>query len=622
MTGTLGAAPPLPAALADAIAAIVSLPRATVLGWVLGGTRLLVRSDRAGLPGLWLVDPADGSFEPLVTGEEIVGSARVMGASDEIVLELDHDGDEIHQLHHLRLADRSMAPLVVDPGVIHDLGPAGRGGRSVAYASNTLDRGRFDVHVRSLADGSDRIVWSPGGYAYPAAFSPDDSLLVAGRIGARSLETELVVLDLEDGTEHAVSIPSSESVLWGYADGHPAISWRPDGSAFLFLVNADREFLGLAEWTVADGAWRYVVEADCDLAFALDDSGTLLLVTENREGASRTSLRDARTFGEIRTIDLPGDGTATDWSFSPDGRAIAFQFQSTHQPSDVWIAEVATGAVRPVTEDAVRAALPVPPVTADVSTVTSFDGEPVQVMVYRPSRPLTNPPPVAIVIHGGPEMQAKCDFDAHVQALTAAGFLVLRPNIRGSTGFGRRFASLDDETLRLDALGDVVAIHKWAGATGVGDARKTVLWGVSYGGLLSNLALAHEPDRWAAAVVAVAVSNIASFLETIAPWRRPVREAEYGALDDHRAFFERIAAVNNAGRIIAPLFLAHAVNDIRVPIGESYQLRAALAELGREPPLVVFRDDGHHFDRVANRVRFVTEAIAFLLGVLSRKEDE
>ena len=83
---------------------------------------------------------------------------------------------------------------------------------------------------------------------------------------------------------------------------------------------------------------------------------------------------------------------------------------------------------------------------------------------------------------------------------------------------------------------------------------------------------------------------------------------------DHRAFFEEIAAVNLVARMRAPLLLVHAKHDIRVPIEETYQLLAALSGLGREPSLLVFDDDGHHFDRVENRVRFATEGVAFLVA--------
>jgi dipeptidyl aminopeptidase/acylaminoacyl peptidase len=589
----------------EELASVASIPRISVCGWI--DRQLLVRSDRAGTPALWLVDVSTGAFSTALTPGEIVGAARA--TRDHVLFERDHDGDEVHQLFR---TDRTgtLSSLVVEPGVIHDLGPVSADDRWVAYASNFHDRARFDVRVHDLETGDDKTVWSPGGYAFPSAWSPDGKRLIVGRIGVRSLETELAVLDLATREIQPVSPNDPGGALWGYADGRPAVAWRPDGRSFLFLTNAGREHLAIAEWRADDREWHYVLAAEHDLAFTLDPAGATLVVSENQDGVTRLTVHDATTFELLSRIEFPEMGVATDVSFSPDGAALAFVYQATARPPEVWAREMSGGPPRQVTHDA-PASIEKELAPASQPWVESFDGERIQTLVYTPTA-ATPPYGTVIVLHGGPEMQAKQDFEPYAQTLAAAGFLVLRPNIRGSTGSGRRFASLDDGRHRLDALRDVVEIRRWAVDAQGADPGAVCLWGVSYGGLLTNLALAHEPSLWAAAVVAVAVSNLATFLETIAPWRRPIREAEYGALDDHRAFFEEIAPLNKVDSIVSPLLLVHGANDLRVPLAESAQLRSALAAVGREPQLIVFEDDGHHFDRVANRVRFAIEGALFL----------
>lgn len=595
----------------ERVAEIARCPKIAVVGWL--NDDLLVRSDRGGTPALWIVDALTGSFKISLTPDAIVGMTRTGWAGNDVVFELDHDGDELHQLHWLHIDRRRVTPLVVEPGVIHDLGPISPDGTVIAYSSNAADSAQFDVHLRGLAEAADRIVWSPGGYAYPAAFSPDGALLVVGRIGARSLETQLGILELATGQLNPISPKDPDGALWGYADGEPAVTWRPDGDSILFLTNAGCEYLGIAEWNCRDHCWKYILQSDCDLAFTLSRDGTCLVVAESRSGETLVSVRYSTTFETLHELELPEPGVVSDLSLSSDNRRLAFVYQSPGCSSEVWVWDRISGTTKKLTEDG-TSSRPWRLASAQRKWVTSFDGERIQVLVYEPPQRRTSPPPMAMVLHGGPEMQAKLDFEPFAQALASAGFLVLRPNIRGSTGFGRRFASLDDGRRRLDALRDVIAIYDWAAGTRRGDPSRAVLWGVSYGGLLANLALAHEPDHWAGAVVAVAASNIATFLAGIAPWRRPIREAEYGDLENHRAFFEEIAAVNLVARMRAPLLLVHAKHDIRVPIEETYQLLAALSGLGREPSLLVFDDDGHHFDRVENRVRFATEGVAFLVA--------
>src|SRR5262249_60214862 len=82
---------------------------------------------------------------------------------------------------------------------------------------------------------------------------------------------------------------------------------------------------------------------------------------------------------------------------------------------------------------------------------------------------------------GVPESQARQDYNVYVQALAAAGHIVVVPNVRGSTGYGKRWYSLDDRERRLDSVADLAAIHAWLPTIGADPAR-AALWGASYGG--------------------------------------------------------------------------------------------------------------------------------------------
>ena len=114
-----------------------------------------------------------------------------------------------------------------------------------------------------------------------------------------------------------------------------------------------------------------------------------------------------------------------------------------------------------------------------------------------------------------------------------AGYAVIVPNVRGSTGYGKRYASLDDTTRRLDSVRDLAAVHAWIGRSGLG-ADKAALWGASYGGYMVLAGLAFQPDLWAAGVDIVGVANFVTFLENTSDYRRAHREREYGSLEHDR----------------------------------------------------------------------------------------
>ena len=126
--------------------------------------------------------------------------------------------------------------------------------------------------------------------------------------------------------------------------------------------------------------------------------------------------------------------------------------------------------------------------------------------------------------------------------------------------------------------------------------------GGSYGGFITLSALTTYPDLWAAGVDIVGVANFVTFLENTGPWRRKLREPEYGTLERDREFLEQISPINATHRIAAPLCVVHGANDPRVPVGEAEQIVAAVRARGLPVEYLLFRDEGHGLVRRANRL--------------------
>ena len=216
-----------------------------------------------------------------------------------------------------------------------------------------------------------------------------------------------------------------------------------------------------------------------------------------------------------------------------------------------------------------------------------------------------------VVVHGGPEGQARQNFNTYVQVLAAAGHTVLVPNVRGSAGYGKSWYSADDKHRRLDAVADLAALHAYLPKLGVGQDR-TALWGGSYGGYMVLAGLAFQPELWAAGVDIVGIASFVTFLENTSAYRRAYREREYGTLADDREFLHTVSPLTRVEEIRAPLFLIHGANDPRVPLSEAEQIYAALTSLGRECHLLVYDDEGHGLAKRVNRLDAVPKAVEFL----------
>jgi len=248
----------------------------------------------------------------------------------------------------------------------------------------------------------------------------------------------------------------------------------------------------------------------------------------------------------------------------------------------------------------------------------SFDGESIPVFLWEPEG--DGPFPVVLTVHGGPESQYRPaflpSFTPLTQHLVSRGYAVAAPNVRGSTGYGKRYEHLDDVRLRLDSVRDLSSLHDWLGTRPRIDAARAVLYGRSYGGYMVLAGLAFQPERWAAGIECVGISNFVTFLENTAPWRRAVREPEYGTLERDREFLIEASPITHVDRIRAPLFIQHGANDPRVPLEETEQIHRVLTEKGIRCELLVHQDEGHAIGKLENRVETFERAVAFLEEVL------
>jgi len=571
------------------------------------GSTALVSSDLGGTAQLYLQALEGGGLVQLTDQPEPVAGFLLPG-SGRVLLQMDDRGNELEQLYTLAAEPGvDPEPLVVDPGFFHRSPCASRDGRLLAYASNRRNGVDWDVVVRDLESGGERVVYADGGWCEVAGFSPDGSLIAVLKLTERSGDNDLHLVDVASGESFSAVPHDDDSQV-----GPPA--WLPSGDAFFFATSVARDTVAIARYELAERRWSYVIEEPWDLHCAVDESGRSLLVGSNEDGYTRLELRDPETLELRREVELPGRGVAAAYVFSRDGRRLAYQFSSPLVAGDVWVCDTGTGASTRLTESP-SGVDPDELVEPELQRFDSFDGESVPVFLYRPPGP--GPFPVVIMIHGGPEAQLRPIFSPLAQYFVTNGYAVAAPNVRGSTGYGKRYEHLDDVRKRLDSVRDLVSLHDWLGTIEWVDASRSVLYGGSYGGYMVLAGLAFHPDRWAAGIEIVGISSLVTFLENTAPWRRAFREREYGSLERDRDFLIEASPLTRVDDIRAPLFIIHGANDPRVPVGEARQIHRSLTERGVPCELNVYEDEGHGLKKLRNRLDAYPKAATFLERVLS-----
>ena len=345
----------------------------------------------------------------------------------------------------------------------------------------------------------------------------------------------------------------------------------------------------------------------------LSSDGRTVLIVHAENAITRGHLHDGASLAHLRDIPLPGVGTGFGLPLvarphlSADGRSALLTFTTTDTPLHPLRVDIggtmAPAPLLPI-DQVVEPELSRP--SSRQSPPSTASGSPT--FLYKPA--VENPPVVVVVARrpGGA-------FCASIRPLHhPARFRrhrCRRPECARLGGLGRRFVSLDDRRLRLNSVRDLAAVHASLAQRAV-DATRVAVIGGSYGGYMTLAALAFYPDLWAAGIATVGISSLVTFLENTSPYRRRVREVEYGFLDTDREFLVEASPMTHVDAIRAPLMLIHGANDPRVPVGEARQLHASLVARGVQSELLIYEDEGHGLAKRVNRLDALPRMLAFL----------
>ena len=608
--------PEIPAEVTARLEQYQETRSAAFLDWTHGGAMLI--STRFGNTAqLHLVARPGGARTQLTFFKEPLGNAQVNPDPKRhgLIYSRDRGGDEFFQLYWMDLA-RNEHRLLTD-GRSRNTGArwSNRGDR-YAYSSTQRDGVNTDLWVGSL-DGpaSPRILTKVAGSWSALDWSPDDAtLLVQENISVS--ESRLHRVDVATGAVTRL-LPADHPIAFGGA------AFAKDGKAIYFVADDQSEFLTLRRLDLASGAIASLsgkVHWDVE-GFALSDDGRWLVWSNNEDGIERLHLYDLRKGREVAAPALP-DGVLTAYGFSSDSQLLGLSLTTGASPSDAWALNLKTSALERWTTSEVGGLDPAKFVSPRLVRYPTFDqveGKPreLSAFVYRPTT--SGKAPVVVQIHGGPEGQSRPSFSGYTQYLVnELGYAVVLPNVRGSTGYGKRFVALDNGLKREDSVKDIGALLDWIATQPDLDAARVVVYGGSYGGYMTLAALMHYSDRLAGGIDVVGISNFTTFLTNTQGYRRDLRRVEYGDERDPvmRAHFEKIAPVNFPEKFTKPLFVVQGFNDPRVPYTESEQMVAKIRARGGQVWYLLAKDEGHGFRKKAN-TDYQTAAMSLFLQMLA-----
>lgn len=568
------------------------------------GSRIAYISTQTGMAQLWLLE--NGVERQLTDHPEPVNSLAWSPLGGQILFTSDIGGDERWQFYLLDLDDMSLRALTADPMTVHMWGAWSADGSRICYTANAVSKSDLDLYVMEVASGAVQRFGPHCGYQEALAFTPDGADVMARRSLGAGSDQKLEFVSVETGSrrpvlaaEHRVKFSSVRILRAG--GGLAVCDFGGDRMA-LWRFDAAGQSAGLI---YEDPAY------DVD-AFALSPDQDAVVVLRNAGGWSEPVVLPL-SGGAARGLALPFAGVATGVTW-PVAGSLLLTLQSPQSPAMVWELPLSGAApAAPLIGAAIPEALAQGFTTAVEERFASFDGEEIPFFIYTPAGPAPAAGwPSIFIIHGGPEMQWRPDFRADVQWMTSQGIQVIAPNVRGSTGYGRRFHALDDREKRLDAEADVEALRAWLVAAGRIDAGRCGIFGRSYGGWMVMSALTEHPASWTFGINFYGIGNFFTHLLATGPWGRALRVAEYGDPATQGALLTRTSAIFRAEKITAPLFMVHADRDPRVPLTESETIFAVLFGLGKPCEFLRVSHAGHGFLRAEQNARVFRATAEFI----------
>ena len=586
--------PPIPLEMAERARPYLEARGAGFAGWDPNTRAVLISTRFANVNQLHRVEAPMGARTQISFEAEPVSGSYAPTKGDVILVTKDRGGDEYFQLHTLQ---DGRLTLLTDGKSRNQPGAWSRDGDLVGFSSTRRNGVDSDLYVMNPRDpASARMVHeSKGGGWALTGFAPDKR--TAYVVDYNSVQdADPYRLDLASGAMTPIGDPAAEIAYSG-------MEVAPDGTLWV-TSDEGSDFQRLGRLDPVSGAFSPVSNEAWDVdGFALSADGKTIAYVVNEAGSDRMRIMDVAS-GKVTKVDALPAGQIGGVEFAPWGE-IGFSFSSAKSAADVWSLDPKTMQLTRWTASETGGLDASANVEPRIVTTKSFDGLEVSGLLYLPD-PAKFPGkrPLIVSVHGGPEGQSTAGFmGRNNYYLNELGIGLFYPNVRGSTGYGKTFVSLDNGPFkREDSVRDMEALIDAVRADPAVDRSKVGLTGGSYGGYMCYAAAVQLKAKLTATQCTVAISNFVSFLENTNPYRQDLRRVEYGdeRIPEQRAKLIEISPLTRVSEITKPMFVITGANDPRVPKSEADQMVAAIRANGGEAWHLVAADEGHGFRKKAN----------------------
>ncbi len=579
--------------------------------WSPDGQQIAFTSDIAGRFNLWKVSASGGWPIQLTQSDDRQYNAAWSPDGKWIVYQQDRSGDELWDLYAVPSDGGEIINLTNTPAIREENPHWSHDGSTIAFAYKLKDGSQYDIALFNWSTRKVQLLTHElqPGYAWNVVgWSSDDKTIYAGRVNPPFTDADVYRIDVATGKVENLT-PHQGTIRY------LGSSLSPDDKTLLLSSDAKGGYMNVALLDVATRKVTWVTDLKWEsTAGNFSPDGKRYTYIVNEDGVIDAYVID-RSTNYADKVELPHGLNAFSGNpneFAPQSDRVIVSHEASNQPADLWVYNLRTRHADQLTFSAIASLRATPLPASQIVHYKSFDGKIITALLWVPfnlKRDGSNP---AIVLpHGGPTGQMVDYWNTDVAALTSRGYLCIAPNPRGSTGYGLDFQKANFQDLGGGDLKDEIAGVDFLKATGYVDPRKIGIYGGSYGGFMTLMAIGKTPDVWAAAVDEYGIINWSTMLKSSDPSLNEYLKALLGNPEENRKIYEEDSPITYIRSEKAPLLVLQGDNDPRVPKEEAQQVVDILKKEGRVVDVHYYPNEGHGFVKRENQIDSIRRAIVW-----------
>jgi dipeptidyl aminopeptidase/acylaminoacyl peptidase len=582
-------------------------------GWSPNGAAVAFVSNLSGRNNLWLVASEGGWPMQLTVSDQRQTSPTWSPDGKWIAYMSDYDGDEQWDIFLVSPKTGQVVNLTNTREIAEESPAWSPDGRYLAYMVKPKTSSVFEIDVydtvlrdvKHLTTGTakDRMNVAP-------LWSKDGKFIVYTQEQSKGTDSNVFVVEVRTA-ESTLLTPHDDERTYSANDV------SPDGKSVLITSNAGNGYDNAGLLDIASKKIRWLTQDKWEISGeSFSPDGKFLTYTANVDGNTDIDLYDVAT-GKAHALPLPkgvNHVAGRTSPFTPDNSRLLYYHTGPTAPGDLWVYDLADSKSHQLTHSLVGGVRSEDMVEPQLVHYPSKDGKwTISAFVYVPyNLPHKAEHPAIVYVHGGPTAQTMNTFNRFVQYMANQGYIVIAPNYRGSTGYGKEFQHANLFDMGGGDLQDILAAADWIQQTGYVDPKKLILMGGSYGGYMTMMGVTKAPELWAAGVPIVPFVNWFTEIQNEDPVLQQSDLATMGDPEKNKSLYEDRSPINFVDKIKAPLYLLAGGHDPRCPKTEAQQVVDAIKKRGGVVEYKVYENEGHGFSKVENQIDAYKRVADFL----------